>query len=212
MFLHRTITPFLGLLVATALSAAVHPDGEHQGPPHPPAPEKMFEHFDADHDQALSRAEFFHGMAEMAQRRAEHQDGERRAPGAGGDGERPARPPGDGERPARPPGDGERPARPHGDGERPARPPGDGERPARPHGDGERPARPPGDGEGRPRPGGEGQPLDGAFVKADADKNGTLSLAEFKAALEAMPHPQGQRPPPRDGDAKPEHPRPPKDQ
>lgn len=191
MFFPRTLTPFLGLLVATALPAADRPDAERPGPPHPPAPEKLFEHFDTDHDQALSRQEFIRGMAELAQRRAERKDGgERRPPGEAGDGDHPPRPPKDGERPPHPPGDGERPPHPPKDGERPPRPPGDGEgRP--PHGDGE-------------------HPLENAFTKADVDKNGTLSLDEFRAALENMPHP-GQRPPPREGEPQPERPRPPKD-
>ena len=188
----RLLTPLLAMLMAGVLPAATQPDGERpKGPP----PGALFERFDQDGNQQLSKPEFVRGMIALHQR------------AQAGDGERPPRPPGDGERPPRPPGDGERPPRPPGDGERPPRPPGDGERPPRPPGDGERPPRPPGDGEGRPHPEGGG-PLEKAFDKSDADQSGSLSLEEFRTALQHMPRPPANRPP---GQGEGDRPRPPKE-
>ena len=179
MICRRILTPFFALLVATSISAGDKPEGEHKEPPRPPAPEKLFERLDIDKDQVLSRAEFIRGMAEL-HRRAQ-QGGEKPGADGAGDGKRPPRPEG---HPEQPPGDGagkEHPKPPaHEDG-------GDG--------DGKRPPHPPkegkgGEGEGGRPPGGEhGGPLEGAFDKADADKSGTLTLEEFKAALESLPHP-----------------------
>jgi EF hand len=210
MICRRILTPFFALLVATSISAGDKPEGEHKEPPRPPAPEKLFERLDTDKDQVLSRAEFIRGMVEL-HRRAQ-QGGEK--PDGAGDGKRPPRPEG---RPEHPPGDGEGKEHPKppahegggdGDGKRPPRPehpPGDGagkERPKPPahedggDGDGKRPPHPPkegkgGDGEGGRPPGGEhGGPLEGAFDKADADKSGTLTVEEFKAALESLPRPE----------------------
>lgn len=157
----RLLTPFFAVLVATSISAGDQPEGEGKEPPRPPAPEKIFERLDADKDQALSRAEFIHGMVDM--RRRAQQGGDK--PGADGDGKRPPRP-------ERPPGEDQ--DKGEGDGKcPPAHPPKEGK-----------------EGEGKRPPGGEqGNPLEGAFDKADADKSGTLTLEEFKAALKNRPRP-----------------------
>lgn len=193
----RLLTPLLAMMMVSQLSAGEHPEGERpKGPP----PGALFERFDQDGDHLLSRPEFVHGMIALQRHRAE-----------GGDQGRPPRPAGDGEgRPPRPPGDGEgRPPHPPADGEgRPPRPAGDGEgRPPRPHGEGEGHPRPAGDGEGRPRPEGGG-PLEKAFEKGDADKSGTLTLEEFRVAMQNMPRPPANRPP---GQGDGDRPRPPKE-
>lgn len=183
----RLLTPLLALMITGQLSAADRPEGDRpQGPP----PGALFERFDQDGDHLLSRPEFVRGMVALQRQRPE-----------GGDQERPRRPDGA--------GDGEgRPPRPPGDGEgRPPRPPGDGEGRPRPEGDGEGRPRPEGDGEGRPRPEGGG-PLEKAFEKGDADKSGTLTLEEFRAAMQSMPRPPR---PAGQGDGERERPRPPKE-
>ena len=181
MMCSRILTPFFAVLVATSISAGDQPKGEHKEPPRPPAPEKLFERLDTDKDQLLSRAEFIRGMAEL-HRRAQQGKEKSGADGAG-DGKHPPRPEG---HPGNSPGDG---------AEKEHQKPPAHEKEGGGASDGKRPPHPPkedkgGEGEdGRP-PGGEhGGPLEGAFDKADADKSGTLTLEEFKAALESLPHP-----------------------
>ncbi len=212
MPLSNTLPPLLILLIASVLPAAEQTEGDRQGAPRPPSAEKMFQHFDGDHDQTLSRQEFIHGMAELVKRRP---------PNEAGDGDR--RPKGDGEGHPRPPkeGDGERPPKGAGDHPRPPKegdghpPKGEGDRP-RPSKEGEGQRSPKGDVDDPNKDGGERprkeRPLEGAFAKADADHSGGLSLAEFRVALEHMPHPSGGRPLPREGgEGKPDRPRPPKE-
>lgn len=201
----RYLTPLLALSLTGLLPAGDAPKGERPGPPPGPPPGALFERFDQDHNQQLSRPEFVRGMIALHNRRAE--GGDRPRPPAEGEGRPPrdgeGRPPRDGE--GRPPRDGEnRP--PRDDENRPPRPPAEGEgRPPRPPGEGEgRPQRPPGEGEGRPHPEGGG-PLEAAFDKADADKSGSLSQDEFRAALQHLPRPPGQ------GQGEGDRPRPPKE-
>ncbi len=109
-------------------------------------------------------------------------------------------------------GDQERPRPEGGDGEGRPRPENGEGRPPRPPADGEGRPRPPADGEGRPRPEGGGQ-LEKAFDKGDADKSGTLTHEEFRAAMQSMPRPPANRPPGQgqgEGEGEGDRPRPPK--
>jgi hypothetical protein len=164
----RYLTPFIVLSLA-GLSPAAEVPPENTQPDSPDGrPGTLFERFDQDHDQQLSRQEFVRGLMALRRHRAERGDHEL---------------PGDGEgRAPRP--NGEENGGGEGEG-RPHRPPGQG------GGEGEgRPHRPPGQGDGEGRP--EGGPALGLFDRADTDKNGSLSLEEFRAALKNLPRPGGQ--------------------
>ena len=193
----------LSLVLAALIGAQTLPAAEHANPPPPPPPpEELFKTFDTDSNGSLSLEEFSAGLKSLAQHRQE-----RRANGVDG-GDRPPRPAGgDGgdQRPPHPPrpggddgGDQRPPPTPGGPGQGGGRPPRpEGQRPPPPppaEGDGPRRPPPPGDGQqGPPDPAERERRVAEAFKTGDADKDGALTPAEFRAAMEAMPKPP--RPP-----------------
>ena len=157
---------------------------EHPEPPKPPAPEELFKTMDSNHDGVLSKDEFAQGMEALHKRMG--------PPPRGEDGEHRPTPPKDGDQQG-----GERKPPKSGDGERRPPPPRDEDgkdgahRPPPPKEGDEKAGGGP---EGGQKKGGPGKKLDAAFTSSDADKSGTLTLEEFKAALKAM------RPPRREDD------------
>lgn len=144
----------------------------------PPNPEELFERFDANGDNQLSREEF-HKLAEsMREHHAQHRRGKGRH--GEGHGRRPGPPDGAGDRPG-PRGEDGRKFRPGGPlqnpGDRPGGPPraGSGRRGGGPDGRGGR------DFEGRrpPNP-------DEVFDRFDENEDGQLSREEFGKLSQAM--------------------------
>jgi len=133
----------------------------------PPNPAELFERFDADADDQLSREEFHKLAASM---REHHERRREKGPRGEGPGRGPE-PRGEGGREFRPPGPLQNP------GDRPEKPPraGKGRRgggPEGPRGEGHEGRRP-------PNP-------DEVFDRFDADENGQLSREEFGKLSKAM--------------------------